>query len=169
MTELQRRAQQPDASFGDELSRVGPRIVDWATLATYCSRVTAPHIAFEGFTNTTARVPESWHPSNEVEAAPSFFQRLHSRVCCMSTPVRAGFLAKAAPGLKPSLSFGLGAGGRSLSVDGEITVDPVGQRFKHCTVNEDVKHRRQNSVRGKRSAAEPTLAVNELHRLRPVM
>eukprot|EP00672_Neobodo_designis_P022867 CAMPEP_0174838396 /NCGR_PEP_ID=MMETSP1114-20130205/7366_1 /TAXON_ID=312471 /ORGANISM="Neobodo designis, Strain CCAP 1951/1" /LENGTH=419 /DNA_ID=CAMNT_0016072491 /DNA_START=28 /DNA_END=1285 /DNA_ORIENTATION=+ len=136
MTELQRRAQQPDLSFGDELSRVGPRIIDWATLATCCARVTAPRIAFEGFTNTTMRVPDSWRGELPASgASPTLLQRFQSRMCNLAVPVRAGALLNAAPGVSPSLSFAVGAGGRSLSFDGEVTVDPARQSLKHCTVN----------------------------------
>jgi hypothetical protein len=134
MTELQRRAQQPDASFGDELSRVGPRIIDWATQATFCSRVTAPRFAFEGFANTTAQLPDALRSMGGADDG-GVLSRVRHAASAVSAPVRGGFLVQAAPGVTPSVSLGAGIGGRSLSLDGEVTVNPYDRGLKHWTLN----------------------------------
>jgi hypothetical protein len=140
MTELQRLAMQMDPSFGDQLSRRGPRILDWASLASCGAKASAPRLALEGFWNADAPIAKWLHGGLALVGMRNrIAQALADRLGSHEHPplaVRGGLLLMAAPKVPPSMSFGIGLGGRTeWSADGEVTVNTKTRKAKHATLH----------------------------------
>jgi hypothetical protein len=117
MTEHQRRSQQPEASFGDELSRIGPKVIDWAYLATP-GESSSPRFSAESFRASYLDFGQWTGPTSAGPFAPwiARFVDLTKAVA-----MRGGLIGAVTTDVQQcSVAVGVG-GNKRWSIDAETT------------------------------------------------